>query len=357
LAATLAAPRDAPLHLILESAHITHFLFKHLRNWEDEGWVGVRGARYIRALVNQLRQRSAPTTFKVAATSVEVRTIAEARERRDDAIRTTEPCIIRPIEKAAFRLSGAKLACLTQSTAYQTIRSKAAPPPRTTTTLTIAAIRTHLAAVSDNETEEAEIWRGLRHRDIRKGVSDFLWKGIHGAHRTGNFWLKVPGLEARATCPVCDELESMEHILLKCEATGPDLVWAHARSLWERKGLTWQHPDISDIWAIGPRSLTIGEGNKSPKHVARLWRILVSESIYLIWKLRCERVIAKGDIEGWQHTEASVSAQWAATMNARLRQDADATSRKYGRLAIKKDLVLATWKDTIANVADLPVDW
>ncbi|EPS99146.1 hypothetical protein FOMPIDRAFT_1125028 [Fomitopsis schrenkii] len=357
LAATLAAPRDAPLHLLLESAHLSHFLFKNLRAWEDEGWAGVRGARYIAALVNQLRQRCAPTTFKVASTGEEGRQVLQARKRRDEAILAGELRTIHPVAKTAFKLSGAKLACLTQSTAYQSIRARAAPPPRNTTVIIMAGIRTHLDSTPGEETEEADIWRGIRHRDIRRNVSDFLWKGIHGAHRVGTFWTKIPKYEDRATCPVCDDLESMEHILLRCRAVGPDLIWSLVQDLWEKKGLTWEHLGINDVWAIGPRSQSIAGAAKTPKCVARLWRILISESAHLIWKLRCDRVIANGDADGWQHTSESVSAQWEAAVNARLRQDAAGTSRKYGRLALKKDLVLATWRGTLKDERTLPDDW
>ena len=58
LAATLAAPRDAPLHLICESDEVVVMLFKKLPEWERDGWIGVKGATYIRALVNQLRRSS-----------------------------------------------------------------------------------------------------------------------------------------------------------------------------------------------------------------------------------------------------------------------------------------------------------
>ncbi|EPS94214.1 hypothetical protein FOMPIDRAFT_1134770 [Fomitopsis schrenkii] len=66
LGAVLAAPRDAPLHLVLGTKHLIAALFQHLHEWEDEGWIGVKGAAYLKALVNQLRQRSAPTTFRMA---------------------------------------------------------------------------------------------------------------------------------------------------------------------------------------------------------------------------------------------------------------------------------------------------
>ncbi|EPS94243.1 hypothetical protein FOMPIDRAFT_1134737 [Fomitopsis schrenkii] len=308
-------------------------------------------------LVNQLRQRSAPTTLKVASTEEEAEAILQSQQRRDEALEDSQPRPQRAIEKASFKLSGARLAGLTQATAYWIIRSRTAPPPRSTTTTAIAAIREHLRAIPNAEADEAGIWLGLRLRDIRKSITDFLWKGIHGAHRVGKFWTKVPGHEERAMCPTCDTLESLNHILLECHATGQARVWALARSTWERKTLTWEQPVLNDILAIGPRSRTVTIDHRTPGHIARLWRILISESAYLIWKMRCERVIEYGEIRGWQHTADSVTTRWLAAMNSRLRQDQIGTSSRYGRLALKKNIVLSTWRGTIKDERELPADW
>ena len=75
----------------------------------------------------------------------------------------------------------------------------------------------------------------LRHRDIRRPVTDFLWRTMHGALRVGSFWTKIPGHEDRAVCAHCDELESIDHILFHCKAEGQATVWRAAKDLWARK--------------------------------------------------------------------------------------------------------------------------
>lgn len=194
----------------------------------------------------------------------------------------------------------------------------------------------------------------MRHKDLRRSVVDFLWKGMHEAHRIGRFWLKVPGHEERAICSHCHEQDSLEHILLHCSATGQREIWAMAQAAWRRKGVDWAPLRLLDILTIGPRSRALVRDKPTPGHLARFWRVLVSESAHLIWRLRCERVIGRGDDEHWQQTPASVEARW---LSSRIRQDAIGTSHKHGRLALKKSLVLQTWKHVIENEDKLPADW
>jgi hypothetical protein len=76
---------------------------------------------------------------------------------------------------------------------------------------------------------------------------EFLWKSMHNAHKCGKFWDNIPGYEQRATCPVCNEEESMEHILLECKASGQDIVWKLTKDLWLNKHDTWIIPQYGII--------------------------------------------------------------------------------------------------------------
>ncbi|EPS96086.1 hypothetical protein FOMPIDRAFT_62548 [Fomitopsis schrenkii] len=221
----------------------------------------------------------------------------------------------------------------------------------------ITAIRGHLRLIPDAESDEQDIWRGLRHKDLRRPVVDFLWKGIHRAHRIGQFWLKIPGHEDRAVCEWCNEQDSLEHILLQCSAVGQSTVWDLAKAAWNRKNSSWVPLKLHDLLAIGPRSRVLMPGKPTAGHLARFWRILISESAYLIWKLRCERVIGRSEDNHWQHKTANVRACWLSTMNSRLRQDATGTSHKFGRLALEKNLVIKTWEYVIKGEDMISTDW
>ncbi|KAH9923245.1 uncharacterized protein B0H18DRAFT_878839, partial [Fomitopsis serialis] len=90
---------------------------------------------------------------------------------------------------------------------------------------------------------------------------------------------------------------------------------------------------------------------------SRFWRILISEATHLIWKLRCERVIGHSDEPHWEHSDLQVRRRFTYVMNNRLLIDVATTHKKYGKLARKSDLVLATWNGTILDELALPEDW
>ncbi|KAF7325075.1 hypothetical protein MKEN_00550200 [Mycena kentingensis (nom. inval.)] len=90
------------------------------------------------------------------------------------------------------------------------------------------------------------------------------------------------------------------------------------------------------------------------KGAERLLRILLSESAFLAWKLRCERVIqSKGEA-----SNAEIRNRWLKAINSRLEMDCALTNTtKYGKKALRKGLIKATWKGTLENEISLPDDW
>ena len=116
--------------------------------------------------------------------------------------------------------------------------------------------------------------------------------------------------------------------------------------LWAKKGLEWKGVRLEDIVNVG---LTAGviSGPKTVPAQARLWRILITESAHLIWRLRCERVIGHDEDTNWEHTAKAVAAKWRRVMDSRLRQDVTATSPRFGRLAVDAKLVRDTWRDLV----------
>jgi hypothetical protein len=79
----------------------------------------------------------------------------------------------------------------------------------------------------------------------------------------------------------------------------------------------------------------------------------MSESAYLIWKIRCERVIREETA-----TPAEVCRRWEHMISSRIDLDKNMSSSKYGRKALDKNLVKCTWKgtlqDNVINVPDPP---
>ena len=168
--------------------------------------------------------------------------------------------------------------------------------------------------------------------------------------------MRIPNFEQREKCPKCNVTEDMEHILLHCDILGQKIVWRAAKQLWRKKHETW--PDLRNIGYItgcGLASFKNPEG-KVPQEVNWLYRILISESTHLIWKLRCQRVSEDKPEDEWPK-EIEIHNRWLATINARLTLDRATTNYKYGKKALKQKIVLDTWKNVLKNEKDMPQNW
>lgn len=255
-----------------------------------------------------------------------------------------------------FDLTGAKLATITQAVAYRGIRERKGIPVRRGAAASVAAIQAFAVARGGLEVPIPAIWTAIRHADLRRPVADFIWRTMHDAIRCGSFWLKIQGKEGRATCSVCDELESIEHILFHCKAPGQSQVWASAAGLWKRKSDSWRPPSLLDIQTLG-LGLHHDEAVRRRPGASRLWRILLSEAAHSIWRLRCERVVGHSDDPDWRHTAPQVAGAWEASLRARLRTDMESTRRRYGNLRRRAESVLQTWNGLVQDELALPADW
>ncbi|KAJ7489491.1 hypothetical protein FB451DRAFT_1025059, partial [Mycena latifolia] len=122
---------------------------------------------------------------------------------------------------------------------------------------------------------------------------NFLWKSLHSAHRIGDFWKHIPECEDRGICQFCDEPEDLEHIVLKCRRPGQDTIWSLVKDLWSRKHRTWPELSLGSILSCGLATFE-GEKGRGLPGTARLYCILVSESLFTIWKIHNECVISRG---------------------------------------------------------------
>ncbi|KAJ7694935.1 hypothetical protein B0H14DRAFT_2310776, partial [Mycena olivaceomarginata] len=86
---------------------------------------------------------------------------------------------------------------------------------------------------------------------------------------------------------------------------------------------------------------------------SRLFRIIVSESAYLIWKVRKEQVVG-----GCKHTETEIRNRWVSCMNMQLKMDQLLTDRlRYGNRALDIRKVLHTWDGLLMDNENLPHNW
>ena len=344
--ATSRIPGDVPIRIVSETGTLRNLMTSKRQTWEEKGWSGVKGARHIKLLVNRLRQRCAPTSLGIEKKH-ECPTMAVAERDFKRAVQNGVPPHTINIEAdPTFELSGAKLSSLTQALAYQSIRERKERKPRPATTRMMERVLTYNRRSGQPEITTALVWRSVRHPDLQRKIVDFLWKIVHNAHRVGSYWSKIPRLEERGQCVLCGVEESMEHILFQCQTHERRAVWKLAQTLWEKKGLRWEPVHLESLISIGITQQTTPD-SRAQHARTRLWRLLISESAYLIWKLRCERVIGHEENRQWRHSEKAVTTKWLRTMNNRMRQDITRANPRFGRLALSEELVKETWGDLI----------
>lgn len=179
---------------------------------------------------------------------------------------------------------------------------------------------------------------------------------IHNAQRIGTFWNHIPGLEDRGKCPVCDVSETMVHILRECKAKGQKEIWHLVERLWKVRGGQW--PGISPGLIMGCGLVRFKtEKGHNDGGASRLFRIMISESAFMIWKIRCERQIEREDDPTRAHTGREVHNKWVSMMNTRLRLDITMTDRRFGKKALSPRRVQATWRGTLKDEEYLPEEW
>ena len=146
----------------------------------------------------------------------------------------------------------------------------------------------------------------------------------------------------------------MEHILTRCKAEPREVAWNLANELWRRRSNTPLPTRLGDIIGCGLANFKTDE--KPDRGKNRLYRILVSETAYLIWKMRNERRIRDED-----HVTSSASEtrnRWVHALNKRLTIDRALTNDwRFGKRALDKQLIKYTWKGCIENEEDLPNNW
>ncbi|KAF8162291.1 hypothetical protein K438DRAFT_1985221 [Mycena galopus ATCC 62051] len=359
LEAASGADEDANIAIECNSKHIINTVTKYRQRREDQGYIGVANRNVERAMVAALRQRKRKTKVKRAegrndhgrGNGAKVKADEGAKKNAADEIDLSVP--------PTLNVTGAKLSAMTQSLAYKAIRERKMKAKLKKRERTKANIERAKAEAEDNfgfQPTEAKIWKSIQSKDLSRQTRYFLWMTTHDAYIVGSHWLRdtnSPEKQERAECGHCGTIESMEHILSQCEIPGQAEIWKLAKGLWTKRNPKWAWPGIGTIISSG-LAVFKDEKGKVNSGDARLYRILMSESAYLIWKLRCERLMQNN---GTHPTTMEIHNRWITTMNARLQLDCNMTERKYEKKAIPPKTVLKTWKGLLKDEDMLPDDW
>ena len=358
LKAALSVPKWTPLKIISDSLYAINGLTEHLSTWEDRGWIGIKNAPLFKATACVLKQRIATTSFQWTKGHAGDRGNEEAdRLAKEGANKPTQNTLHLDIPKE-FDLQGAKLSSLSQAIAYQGIMERKPPCIRPSTDMNLHRIREALQEYhGDLETDET-LWNGTRNNNIRLKVHQFLFKAIHSTQKVGSYWSHIPNLEDRRYCNVCNVMESMEHILLHCQADTNETIWQLARNIWPHNPVHWPHLNFGILLGCGAIHLPaepLQQEALTPPHrphyhkgATRLLQILLSESLHLIWVLRCERVMQEKT-----HSHNEIKKRWSHVINSQLTQD-NIIASKVRRNKSFSDLVKTTWKPALAANGRLP---
>ena len=363
IAAVIAAmeivPPYQPVKIYTDSKYVIEGLTTNLETWENDGWIDIKNARLFRKAAHLIRHRSAKTTMQWVKghdgdqgnEGSDALAKQGANKRNPDPLNLEIP--------PDFDVQGAKLPTLTQATAYKGILERQQHEPRRTSTRNLQLTRMTIKRVTGEVETNAAIWRSMRKQVIRPIIQQFLYKSMHGTQMIGKYWRNINGYEDRETCATCNETESMSHILTQCREQNTQVVWQLAKNLWPHRNIPW--PEITLGTILGSGCITLqpdrrGRNNRRRHRKAcqgptRLLQIIVSESAYLIWVLRCERVIQDKALH-----EGEIRARWHRAINERLTID-KVTATKIKRTHQFTKLIEETWEPALRKITELPANW
>ncbi|KAG1781340.1 hypothetical protein EV702DRAFT_1177564 [Suillus placidus] len=171
-----------------------------------------------------------------------------------------------------------------------------------------------------------QVWSSIRNKDIPKSIRGFLWKSLHEAYKIGKFWDNIPQYEIRGQ--------------------SSRVIWKAAKDLWLQRETSWPEIRFGTILGCNLITLCNTEG-KTKVGATRLFKILVLESAYLIWKLRCERAIRFDGDKDKYHSETEIYNKWIHAINMRLKFDRLLTDSEIWKTSCKnrsdRDNLLDNW--------------
>ena len=129
---------------------------------------------------------------------------------------------------------------------------------------------------------------------------------------------------------------------MECSASGQQKIWELTSELLVLKSIPWKEPTLGILLSCGMPNFKDHRG-KPMLGKNRLYTIIMSESMHLIWKLRCEWRIAREEDNERALTEPEIKRKWLNAINVRLMLDCLMTDKnRYGKKGLHPNIVLHT---------------
>ncbi|KAF5331228.1 hypothetical protein D9611_013068 [Ephemerocybe angulata] len=342
--------------LYVPSKCLVEDLTVRLQSNEDGGWIGHECQRLMPSLVAALRNRSG--LLILCEYTNNVSTHLKQRASALAASTTSSLPLNEPIRRFATKNSqivqGVKLATQTQASLYSAIGDwhSRKVTERRATIENLAMAKTTAQRRLGYEPSSEELWKSIRGANVtQKKIRTFLWKVMHGALPCGVNWNDNPAYADRALCQHCQVRETAEHLLTQCPDSCQGTLWGLADALLRRRGLPSLLPvTLGDILICGlpnkRKKLTPGQ--------ERLRTIILAETAWLIWVIRCKWVIDDESDPDLYPSVPELTNRWWKLINAKLDFDLLATDKKrYEMKAIAPGLVEDTWEGLLDDGATL----
>jgi exonuclease III len=354
------APPDIPLRVLCQSKQNIEKMTSKLRILEDKGWSNTKHGDELRAAASWARKRKAKTYFKLAKNTRDSQLEAGIRAEVERCLNHDADEIDTIQMTKDYDNGGAKLSEMSQADMYRCIieRKRQNATRRRTETM-INKTKAALLAANGRIPEQEEIWKSMRNKDFSRSQRTFKWKAMHGAYKIGAYWRNIPNYEERAICPQCQVEENMEHILLECDSTARKAIKNAEKELWQtRTNVPFPEENIGIRLGAALVQLSNKRGSQDSQGLERFWRIVQSETDQTIWNIRCEARIARGDRLEERHTEAEAVNRWRSAIERRLNiERITADAKRFGKLAIDRDIVMATWDSVIERHGEDDNGW
>jgi hypothetical protein len=141
--------------------------------------------------------------------------------------------------------------------------------------------------------------RGIWNLDVPGRLKDHLWNMLLGKIKCGNYWKNMsPEHAPRQYCTACnaegerETLEDEHHLWLDCQFNGQKEAWKTAKTIWRRTTKAkWPEISIGLIRGIGSFAMEDEPEKLKRNRDAERARILISTTVWTIWKARNQRAI------------------------------------------------------------------